>query len=92
MNREARRIEQLLDSLSKERRAELEPTLKGKKGKEKIKLILDEKKRVVGGTPGEKKLDAEEVPAPSRTQGKEGEKKKSKSKGKTGNPIGKTEH
>jgi hypothetical protein len=41
---------------------------------------LDEKKRVNGGTTGEKKLDGEEVP--SRTQGKDGEKKK-KSKGKT---------
>lgn len=81
MNREARRIEQLLDSLSKEKRAELEPTLKGKKGKEKIKLILEEKKRVEGGITGEKKQ--QEVPAPSRTQGKEGEKKK-KSKRKTG--------
>jgi hypothetical protein len=83
MNREARRIEQLLDSLSKEKRAELEPTLKGKKGKEKIKLILEEKKRVEGGTTGEKKLDAKEVPAPSRTQEKEGQKSM-KSKRKTG--------
>jgi hypothetical protein len=80
MNREARRIEQLLDSLSTEKRAELEPTLKGKKGKEKIKLILEETKRVEGGTTGEKKQ--EEVLVPNRAQQKDGEKNK-KSKGKT---------
>ena len=58
MNREARRIEQLLDSLGKEKRAEFEPTLKGKKGKDKVKAILEEKKKVEGtsaGTAGEKK-------------------------------------
>jgi hypothetical protein len=58
MNREARRIEQLLDSLGKEKRAEFEPTLKGKKGKDKVKAILEEKKKTEGttaGTAGEKK-------------------------------------
>ena len=58
MNREARRIEQLLDSLGKEKRAEFEPTLKGKKGKDKVKAILEEKRKIegtTGGTTGEKK-------------------------------------
>jgi hypothetical protein len=52
MNREARRMEQLLESLGKENRAAFEPTLKGKKGKDKVKAILEEKKRVEGTTAG----------------------------------------
>lgn len=43
-NREQRRIEQLLNSLGADR-SSFEEKVKGKKGKEKIKMLLDETKR-----------------------------------------------
>lgn len=75
MNREARRIEQLLDSLPQGKRAELEPTLKGKKGKDKIKMILEEKKRAEGGATSVVKQDSR-----PKEKGKEGGKGKSSGK------------
>jgi hypothetical protein len=76
MNREARRVEQLLGSLSKEKRAELEPTLKGKKSKEKIKMILEEKKRLEGGERVAKKQEG----VSSRPKEKDGGKNEVKGK------------
>ena len=79
MNREARRIEQLLESLGQEKRIELEPTLKGKKGKDKIKVILEEKKRLEGGASSSTKKKGEDDSA-SRVKEKAGGKAKSKGK------------